>query len=542
MRTGSFTSREVCNNHVLEEENVSLPSDAISEAGSISSTMSLERRRAAAIARKRGLEQKYEFMKKKLQRETEMKLKIMEVEFQIEENDIDTELKAIEALEGGTGSAETSLPAGSHNACSICKANHEAIDCRYLLEKSPEERFKLVHRSRLCLNCLMGGHIAKECKADIRCKVTSCGRRHCTILHQEGWKNKNVKSQSQEGKSKLMTQNKENKGDVTQTHEKSEAKEKDASKSCKPPFDQKAEKEKVSIASGSDAEKCEESKEQNTNGTKDTNDAGKDETHKNESVLHIERKKETCTEGETKILTEENGTHEDGQHAHEEESQIHHHNDIEGTIKSASPVLEVKAKTEAEVVTQDNIKDTDGNDYDIYDTTRFKRPVIAVKVKAPGSKRYVSTFAALDGRYRRSLCSDQLLKELGVKGRNVLASTFAGEEWRTIASMEVNNLNGMEKLNLPVVLASENLPAHKYDVASKDDLTGWQHLRGVNIATPSAEEVKLIIGSDAPEALIPKSDIKERMNGPWATKTLLGWTVNGIVKSWEETMAYVWKS
>ena len=147
MRTGSFTSREVCSKHVLEEENVGLPSDAISEAGSISSTMSLGRRRAAAIARKCGLKSKYEFMKEKLQRETEMKLKLMEVEFQIEENDIDTELKVIEALEGGAESAETSSPAGSHSVCGICKANHEAMDCTFLLERSPEERFKLIHRS-----------------------------------------------------------------------------------------------------------------------------------------------------------------------------------------------------------------------------------------------------------------------------------------------------------------------------------------------------------------------------------------------------------
>ena len=198
MRTASFTSREVCNNHVLEEENVGRPFDAISEAGSISSTMSLGRRRAAAIARKRGLKSKYEFMKEKLQREMEMKLKLMELQFQIEENDFDTELKVIEALEGGTGSAETSLPARSHNACGICKANHEAIDCRYLLEKSPEERFKLVHRSRLCLNCLMGGHVAKECKADIQCTVAFCGQKHSSVLHQNGWKKRNIKVRGQE--------------------------------------------------------------------------------------------------------------------------------------------------------------------------------------------------------------------------------------------------------------------------------------------------------------------------------------------------------
>ena len=253
MRTCSFTSREVCNNHVLEEENVGLPSDARSEAGSISSTMTLERRRAAAIARKHGLKQKYEFMKEKLRRETEMKLKLMEVEFQIEENDIDTELKVTEALKGGTGSAETSLPARSHNACGICKASHEAIDCRYLLEKSPEERFKLVHRSRLWLNCLMGGHVAKECKVDAQCKVVSCGRKHCTILHQNGWKTRatrhcpvDVNNQEKpevvkcaEGLTEAL------KKDVLRDT-LTESSEKEASKSGKSLSDQQVENEKVS--------------------------------------------------------------------------------------------------------------------------------------------------------------------------------------------------------------------------------------------------------------------------------------------------------
>ena len=253
MRTSSFTSREVCNNNVLEEENGSLPSDAISEAGSISSTMSLEKRRAAAIARKRGLEQKYKFMKEKLQRETEMKLKLMELEFQIEENDIDTELKVIKALESGTGSAETSLPARSHNACGICKANHEAIDCTFLLEKSPEERFKLIHRSRLCLNCLMGGHVAKECKVDAQCKVASCGRKHCTILHQNGWKTRatrhcpvNVNNQEKpevvkcvEGLTGAL------KKDILRDTLTESNNKKEASKSGKPLPDQRAENERI---------------------------------------------------------------------------------------------------------------------------------------------------------------------------------------------------------------------------------------------------------------------------------------------------------
>ena len=40
-------------------------------------------------------------------------------------------------------------------------------------------------------------------------------------------------------------------------------------------------------------------------------------------------------------------------------------------------------------------------------------------------------------------------------------------------------------------------------------------------------DVSLLIGSDAPEILEPKQVIPSQNGGPYATRTTLGWVVNG---------------
>ena len=49
-----------------------------------------------------------------------------------------------------------------------------------------------------------------------------------------------------------------------------------------------------------------------------------------------------------------------------------------------------------------------------------------------------------------------------------------------------------------------------------------------NIHLPELDsEVELLIGSDVPKALEPIDVIRSVGDGPYAVKTMLGWTVNG---------------
>jgi len=49
-------------------------------------------------------------------------------------------------------------------------------------------------------------------------------------------------------------------------------------------------------------------------------------------------------------------------------------------------------------------------------------PVVPVKVRAKGSDITVHTYAFLDGGSNTSFCSEQLMKQLGVKGINTTIS------------------------------------------------------------------------------------------------------------------------
>ena len=47
----------------------------------------------------------------------------------------------------------------------------------------PEKRF-IVKKERLCWNCLAKGHQIKECKSNIKCRITNCVKRHITLFHE----------------------------------------------------------------------------------------------------------------------------------------------------------------------------------------------------------------------------------------------------------------------------------------------------------------------------------------------------------------------
>ena len=50
--------------------------------------------------------------------------------------------------------------------------------------KSLPEKMFIVEKERLCWNCLAKGHQIKECKSNVKCRITNCGKRHHTILHE----------------------------------------------------------------------------------------------------------------------------------------------------------------------------------------------------------------------------------------------------------------------------------------------------------------------------------------------------------------------
>ncbi|XP_075167658.1 uncharacterized protein LOC142239771 [Haematobia irritans] len=73
----------------------------------------------------------------------------------------------------------------SKSACILCpKHSHKLSACQKFRKLSPAERFSSIKRHRLCLNCLVKGHEAKDCTSKHRC--SKCDQRHHSLLHRDG--------------------------------------------------------------------------------------------------------------------------------------------------------------------------------------------------------------------------------------------------------------------------------------------------------------------------------------------------------------------
>ncbi|XP_044182749.1 uncharacterized protein LOC114952001 [Acropora millepora] len=156
--------------------------------------------------------------------------------------------------------------------------------------------------------------------------------------------------------------------------------------------------------------------------------------------------------------------------------------------------------------------------------------IIPVKVKAPGNDLIIETYAFLDNGSNVSFCSEELATQLGLSGRptSLSLTTMDREDNRSasrIVSLQVMDLEEENAVEMPCVFTRPKLPVSAKNGARQEDIDRWPHLSGVKLPKIDSN-VGLLIGSDVPEALEPK-EIRPSNGGPYATRTILGWVVNG---------------
>ncbi|KAK7877121.1 hypothetical protein WMY93_032173 [Mugilogobius chulae] len=98
-----------------------------------------------------------------------------------------------------------------------------------------------------------------------------------------------------------------------------------------------------------------------------------------------------------------------------------------------------------------------------------------------------------------------------------------------LADLEVAGLDSDNFCHLPEIFTQKNMPVHRGNIPHTKDLRRWPHLRQINIPEIDAE-VDLLIGTNVPQALEPWEVVRAVDGGPYAIKTILGWTVNGPLR------------
>ena len=86
-------------------------------------------------------------------------------------------------------------------------------------------------------------------------------------------------------------------------------------------------------------------------------------------------------------------------------------------------------------------------------------------------------------------------------------------------------------IQLPKVYALPNLPTLESSIASASDAIQWPHLKDLRLPRVDKSDVSILIGQDVPEALWPLELRKGEEGQPYATRTRLGWSLNGPLDS-----------
>ncbi|XP_064635233.1 uncharacterized protein LOC135492610 [Lineus longissimus] len=161
--------------------------------------------------------------------------------------------------------------------------------------------------------------------------------------------------------------------------------------------------------------------------------------------------------------------------------------------------------------------------------------IVPVVVKAVNSDIQVNAYAFLDSGSSASFCTEELMKGLNLNGvrtkinLNTMTDVSKPVETFSVKGLEICGLNCDTFVKLPVVYTRQMLPVSKEDIPTQKDLDKWYYLQRIRL--PSIDsDIGLLIGTDVPKAMEPWDVIKSEGDGPYAVKTLLGWSINGPLK------------
>ena len=157
--------------------------------------------------------------------------------------------------------------------------------------------------------------------------------------------------------------------------------------------------------------------------------------------------------------------------------------------------------------------------------------IVPVKVNARGQDRKVLTYAFLDSGSNTSFCTDALLRKLDAKGVKTTLSLTTMQTTNeaiecSLVNLEVSDLSDLNVIELPMVYSRPSLPVSTNAIGTQEDVDRWPHLKGITVPNIE-EEIGLLIGSDVPQVLQPVEVRESKNGGPSATRTVLGWVLNG---------------
>ena len=133
------------------------------------------------------------------------------------------------------------------------------------------------------------------------------------------------------------------------------------------------------------------------------------------------------------------------------------------------------------------------------------------------NNRTVITHAFLDNGSSATICTESLVRKLGVEGTKVKISLSTLEKKNSrvesylIRDLVVSDLEENDLVSLPALYTRPEIQVCEEDIPTQEDVDQWPHLGGVFIPHVDTE-IGLLIVSDVPETLDPV-EIRHSENG-----------------------------
>ena len=147
-------------------------------------------------------------------------------------------------------------------------------------------------------------------------------------------------------------------------------------------------------------------------------------------------------------------------------------------------------------------------------------------------KFHIKRYSLFDNGSTSTCCRESLAKKLGSVGPRIQVSLSTIEKDCNPSSghrvcLEIMDINEINMVESPEVLTREKWNIYTDGFACQDDGNRWSHLSGIQVPERINTEVELVIGQGVFEGLEPSEIRTRRGSGPYATKTKIGWTLNG---------------
>lgn len=163
-------------------------------------------------------------------------------------------------------------------------------------------------------------------------------------------------------------------------------------------------------------------------------------------------------------------------------------------------------------------------------------PIVPVLVKSTDGRRQVKAYALLDSGSTDTFCSLELADELQVGGQFATIQVSTVDQVKRAVKVKrvqlrLADVNGNNEVIVKDVYAKSGMNINAELIASSGELQHWPHLRDVPIHCLSDTKIHLVIGQDLPDLLLPRNVRSGAVGEPFAVETLLGWALNGPLKS-----------